>query len=171
LQAERRRKLPEQASIGFLKPTWRKFVLGDALSVEQQRPDYELAVLATLRDRLRSGDVYVAPSHRYADLNSYLIPAAEWEQVRPERCAQLGLLLVTTDRITERLQELADLLGLGPMEAVLAAGGNVRLEAGELVVTLTAAHEVPAGAQALQQKIGRRRPTVDLTDILVEVSA
>ena len=52
--------------------------------------------------------MYVAPSHRYADLSSYLIPPAEWEQMRPERCAQLGLPSVTTDRLTERVQELAD---------------------------------------------------------------
>ena len=169
LQAGRRRKLPDQAPTGFLKPTWRKFVLGDALSPEQQRPAYELAVMATLRDRLRSGDVYVTPSHRYAALNSYLIPADEWERVRPERCAQLGLPPVTTDRLTERLQELEDLLG--PMQTLLAAGGDVRLEGGELVVTWPAAEEVPAGAQALQQEIGRRLPAVDLTDILVEVNA
>jgi TnpA family transposase len=169
LQAGRRRKLPAQAPTGFLKPTWRKFVLGDQLSPEQQRPAYELAVLATLRDRLRSGDVYVAPSHRYADLNSYLIPPAEWEQARPELCAQLGLPPVTTDRLTERVQELSDLLG--PMKSLLDAGGDVRLEAGELVVTLPAAEEVPAGAKALQQEIGRRLPAVDLTDILVEVNA
>ena len=169
LQAGRRRKLPEQAPTGFLKPTWRKFVLGDQLSAEQQRSAYELAVLATLHDWLRSGDVYVAPSHRYADLNSYLIPAAEWEQVRPERCAPLGLPLVTTDRLTERLQKREDLLG--PMKTVLDADGDVRLEAGQLVVTRPATEEVPAGAQALQQKIDRRLPAVDLTDILVEVNA
>ena len=65
--------------------------------------------------------------------------------------------------------QLADLLG--PMKTLLDAGGEVRLEAGELVVTRSAAQEVPAGAQALQQEIGRRLPAVDLTDILVEVNA
>ena len=89
--------------------------------------------------------------------------------MRPELCAQLGLPPVTTDRLTERVQELADLLG--PMKTLLDAGGEVRLEAGELVVTRPAAQEVPTGAQALQQEIGRRLPAVDLTDILVEVNA
>ena len=76
---------------------------------------------------------------------------------------------MTTDRLTERVQELADLLG--PMKMLLDTGGDVRLEAGELVITRSAPQAVPAGAQALHQEIGRRLPAVDLTDILVEVNA
>ncbi|WP_165822021.1 Tn3 family transposase [Hymenobacter edaphi] len=101
-------------------------------------------------------------------LSSYLIGPFEWQQVKGELCAQLNLPPVTTDRLTQRLQELQELLA--PMQQLLEAGGDVRLEDGELVVGRVSAEEVPAGAQALQQEISRRLPVVDLTDILVEVN-
>lgn len=169
LQAGRRRKLPAALPTGFLKPTWRKLVVAEDSPEPDVRHAYELCVLSTLRDRLRSGDVYVAPSHQYADLSSYLIGPPEWERVKGELCSQLNLPPVTTDRLTQRLQELQELLA--PMQQLLEAGGDVRLEDGELVVGRVSAEEVPAAAQALQQEISRRLPVVDLTDILVEVNA
>lgn len=167
LQQGHRRKLPTDIATTFIKPVWRKFVLDEAGQCDRQA--YELCVLATLRDRLRSGDVFVSPSRHYADLKSYLIPPAEWVLRRAGLCQQLNLPPVTTDRLSQRLTELQELLA--PMQALLQAGGDVRLEDGELVVTRLTAEDVPAAAKALQEEIGRRLPVVDLTDILLEVNA
>jgi TnpA family transposase len=167
LQTGKRRKLPIPVPTGFMKPNWRKFVV-DAQG-ECNRQHYELCVLSTLRDRLRSGDVFVEQSHRYADFNSYLIPPTEWETLRDELCRQLNLPILSTDRITQRISELEILLK--PMQALLLAGGDVRLEKGEVVVSRLTAEEVPLAVKALQQEISQRMPVVDLTDILVEVNA
>jgi len=167
LQTGKRRKLPDQPPSDFMKPSWRKFVLNE--QGECDRHHYELGVLATLRDRLRSGDVYVEQSRRYADLNSYLIPPAEWETARDELCRQLNLPALSTDRITQRIDELETLLQ--PMQELLLAGGDIRIENGELVVSRLTAQEAPPAVKLLQQEIGQRMPVVDLTDILVEVNA
>ena len=40
---------------------------------------YELCALAELRDRLRSGDIWVTGSRQYRDFDTYLIPAATFK--------------------------------------------------------------------------------------------
>lgn len=75
-QLRHRRKWPADVPTGFMKPSWRKFVQG--VDGQPERHPYELCVLSTLRDRLRSGDTFVTASHRYADLNSYLLTPQQW---------------------------------------------------------------------------------------------
>ena len=166
LQSGKRRKLPAEVPTKFMKPTWRKFVLDENDQCERQ--PYELCVLSTLRDRLRSGDVFVEMSHQYADLNSYLISPAEWKIRQVELCRQLNLPERTTERLRDRIKELEALLE--PMHQLLLAGGDVRLEDDGLVIARLTAEEVPAAAQTLQAEISRRMPVVDLTDILMEVN-
>lgn len=165
LQQGSRRKLPPAPPSNFIKPLWRKFAYNTETGWD--RAGYELSVLVTLRDRLRSGDVFVEPSYEYGNLNSYLMPPAEWVLRREELCRQLNLPPVTTDRLNQRITELETLLA--PMQKLLEAGGDLRLEDGHLVLTRLTAEEVPPAVKALQEEINRRMPAVDLTDILVEV--
>ena len=58
--------------------------------MRKRRPNrrlYETAVLATLRDKLRSGDVWVERSSNYRRFDSYLLPPA----AVPPIAAELGL--------------------------------------------------------------------------------
>ena len=63
-QTGRKRKNPEELPIKFMLPSWKSFV--EPVKGQIDRPAYELSVLARLRDRLRSGDVYVSHSRKYA---------------------------------------------------------------------------------------------------------
>ncbi|MBC6700448.1 hypothetical protein [Hymenobacter sp. BT190] len=164
LQTGARRKLPADAPTDFITPSWHGFVHPQQVP---ERLPYELCVLATLRERLRSGDVFVPGSRKYADLESYLIPAAQWPGLRGEVLRQLGLPEDPRQRLHARLAELEALLPR--VTALLAEGGEVRLEAGELVVTALQAEELPESLRVLDEQIRARMPVVELTDILVEV--
>ena len=61
---EHRRKLGAEPPIDFLPPRWRRHVLGRGVRGENEisRPHYELALLTTLNEQLKSGDVTVAHS-------------------------------------------------------------------------------------------------------------
>ena len=61
-----------------MTPIWTRFVRAAeaAEALGGHRQAYELGVLTTLRERLRSGGVFVPGSRKFADLESYLIPAA-----------------------------------------------------------------------------------------------
>ena len=55
---EHRRKLGDEAPIEFLPPRWRRHVLARSAhgEVEISRPHYELALLTTLNEQLKSGE-------------------------------------------------------------------------------------------------------------------
>jgi len=74
-----------------------------------------------------------------------------------------------TERIDQRLQELESLLK--PLDELLNAGGEIRLEEGILVVPALPAEDVPLSAKALREQINQRLPKVNITDIIKEVDA
>jgi hypothetical protein len=58
--------------------------------VTAYRHFWELTVLLGLRDGLRSGDVYVPSSRRYADPASYLFTPEQWAGQRDQFCQLVG---------------------------------------------------------------------------------
>ena len=90
-----RRKLGADAPLGFLPPRWRRHVLGPAASADGERaisrPHYEAALLSTLNERIKSGDVTVEGSRRWADFDNYLIAQPAWAAERLGHYAILGL--------------------------------------------------------------------------------
>ena len=65
-----RRAVPPDAPMPFRK-AWRRLVMAEGTP---DRRLYETAILATLRDRLRSGDIWVERSSGYRRFDSYLLP-------------------------------------------------------------------------------------------------
>jgi hypothetical protein len=65
-----KRDLPADAPMPFRKE-WRKIVVGDGGKVNRRL--WEIATLAHLRNKLRSGDVWVERSAAYRQFDSYLL--------------------------------------------------------------------------------------------------
>jgi hypothetical protein len=66
------RALPKRPPASFLPAKWRKLIFANGTA---DRRLYETAVLATLRDRLRGSDIWVAGSRDYRAFEDYLLPA------------------------------------------------------------------------------------------------
>ncbi len=66
------RILPKRPPASFLPPRWRKLIFA---SGKADRRLYETAVLATLRDRLKGSNIWVAGSRDYRAFEDYLLPA------------------------------------------------------------------------------------------------
>jgi hypothetical protein len=66
------RTLPKRPPASFLPTKWRKLIFAKGAA---DRRLYEIAVLATLRDRLRGSDIWVAGSREYRAFEDYLLPA------------------------------------------------------------------------------------------------
>jgi len=172
IQTGKRRKLPDDAPVDFITPSWNKLIFEN----DQQQPEifpqrqpYELCALANLRDRLRSGDVFINISRKYADFNSFLLSDEQWELLRQDFCSQMSMPSLPTERIDQRLQELESLLK--PLDELLNAGGEIRLEEGILVVPALPAEDIPLSAKALREQINQRLPKVNITDMIKEVDA
>ena len=77
----RRRKLPDDAPTEFVPEPWQPYVQSGQ---KIDRRYYELAALWLLRQQLRSGDIYLAQSRRFSELETYFIPPKEWSLCRDE---------------------------------------------------------------------------------------
>ena len=167
LDAEGKRKVPETAPVGFVSDKWQPYVT-DA-DGKLTRRYYELCVLWELRDALRAGNVWVTNSRRYANPDTYLIPRAEWAEVRAETCRIMQVSVDGETRLQQVQAQLAD--QVTQLERTLKRPENVRLENGQLVITPLAAEDLPPSARQLQEEITKRLPRVELSELLIEVDA
>jgi hypothetical protein len=86
------RKVPDDAPCGFVPARYAEYLdkarnAGDDTSY---RHYWELCVLLGLRDGLRSGDIFVPGSRRYADPSTYLFTPEQWAPRQTDYCALVG---------------------------------------------------------------------------------
>ena len=171
LNATGTRKVPEEAPTGFVPTKWRGYLdqARKSGNVTAYRHYWELCVPLGLRDGLRSGDVYVPGSRRYADPAAYLLTSEQWEPQREEFCRLVGKSADPTRALAAASDELHE--ALGELEAVLVAGdGLVRLdEDGDLVVSPLSAEDVPAEAVSLKQELTEMLPFAPIVSLLIEL--
>jgi Domain of unknown function (DUF4158)/Tn3 transposase DDE domain len=175
LYASKARKVPDGAPDGFVPARWAGYLetARKAGDVTGFRHYWELCVLMALRDGLRSGDVHVPGSRRYADPASFLLTAQQWEPQRLEFChlagkppAAAGALALARDELHTALSDLESQLARG------AGLGELRLSSdGELIIPPLTAEDVPADAAALRVELGAMLPRVPIASVLVEIDA
>ncbi|WP_225840551.1 hypothetical protein [Streptomyces sp. NK08204] len=134
LNADRARKVPDQAPTDFVPAKWAGYLEQAARDrdVTAYRHFWELTVLLSLRDRLRSGDVYVPSSRRYADPASYLFTPEQWEGQREQFCQLVGKPTDARLALEGCREELA--AAMGDLEKVL---GNRKASTGEVRTSRT----------------------------------
>jgi hypothetical protein len=155
LYAKGSRKVPDGTPAEFVPTRWRGYLeharkAGDTTAY---RHYWELCTLLGLRDALRSGDVWVPGSRRYADPTTFLLPAERWQGQRAEYCA----LVDVSPSADEALEQLGEQLhaALGELEPPLASGdGPVRMtDKGEIVVSKLSAMAVPDAVEQLRLQL------------------
>ncbi|MFI6309049.1 Tn3 family transposase [Nocardia fusca] len=165
LNATGRRKVFDEAPTGFVPTKWRGYLeqARKSGSATAYRHYWELCVLLGLRDGLRSGDVFVPGSRRYADPAAYLLTPQQWEPQRTEFCRLVGRSADPGVALAAVVDELHT--AVGELEAVLADGeGPVRLdgESGGLIISPLTAEDVPAEAVTLKAELTEMLPIVSL---------
>lgn len=155
------REVPPDAPMPFRKD-WRRLVM------KGETPDrrlYETAVLATLRDKLRSGDIWIERSSAYRRFDSYLLPAA----AVPAVAAELGLPATADEwlrtkgaELDQRLNRFARRLQRGELEGVELR--DERLHVAPIKATAT------PETRAFADRIEAMMPHVRITELLHEVT-
>nr|WP_245673269.1 Tn3 family transposase [Nocardia lijiangensis] len=171
LNATGRRKVFEEAPAGFVPAKWRGY-LEEARktgNTTAYRHYWELCVLLGLRDGLRSGDVYVPGSRRYADPASYLLTPEQWAPQRAEFCRLVGKSADPDRSVAAMTKEWGE--AIGELEKVLAEGdGPVRLdEDGDLVISPLTAEDIPTEAVALKAELTEMLPFAPIVSLLIEL--
>ena len=166
LDLRNRRKVPDDAPKTFISPKWATYVF-DEQGVLVRRY-YEMCVLWELRRALRSGDIWLENSRRYANPESYLIPQEQWASLRHELCQMLQISLGGKPRLQQQREELET--QLEQLKQTLQNNDKVRLDAkGELIVSPLKAEDLPKSCQTLKKLIGQRLPQIDLSELLIEI--
>jgi TnpA family transposase len=156
-----KRDMPTDAPMPFRKE-WKRLVIEEG---HPSRRLYETAVFATLRDKLRSGDIWVERSANYRRFDSYLLPQAGVAGI----AGKLGLPATADEwlakrgaELDQRLKRFACLLRRGQLE-------GVELRDGRLHVTPVKA-ATPPEAEALAARIVAMLPRARITEVLHEVA-
>jgi hypothetical protein len=159
--ARKTRNLPDGVPLPFANRQWKRLIT-EGGQIDRRR--YETAVMATLRDRLRAGDIWVEGTRNYRRFDTYLLSRRDAGKVAetciPKRCCGLS------GRSRENARLAAAPFRQGTKANRLA---GVALERNRLKLQPMLAI-TPPEAEALDRRLDALLPRVRITELLVEVA-
>jgi TnpA family transposase len=169
------RKVPADAPDSFVPTRYAGYLAKARKSGDDTayRHYWELCVILGLRDGLRSGDVYVLGSRRYADPATYLYTPAQWKPRQADYCQLVNKPAKAADALEQGKEELHT--ALAEMDKTLAGAlpgdtGIVRLDADDhLVIPRLTAEDIPAEAQELKDELSGMLPFAPIASLLIEL--
>jgi TnpA family transposase len=155
------RALPKRPPSSFLPPQWRRLIFANGAA---DRWLYETAVLATLRDRLRGSNIWVAGSRDYRAFENYLLPAEAAHDTGIDGETDPGRYIATrTVLLRDRLTFVAECAARGELD-------GVEIEDGKLFIARTPP-AVPEAARDLALRLNGMLPRVRITEVLRDADA
>ena len=168
LNRDDRRGLPPKAPLGHLTQKARKLITADE---KRNRHLWEIATLAVLRDRLRSGEIWVEGGRTYCRLEDQLMPSAAFSERKAAGDLRLGIPRDADAWIAEKQRELDFKLKKLNYQARTGKLVGVRLVNGVLSIKKQRTTVPKAKVEAAKWRILDRMPQIDITDLLVEVNS
>jgi TnpA family transposase len=153
------RILPKRPPASFLPPRWRRLIFARGAA---DRRLYETAVLATLRDRLKGSNIWVAGSRDYRAFEDYLLPA--------EASQDVGIGDETDpDRyVAGRATALHERLGFVAARAARGELDGAEIEDGQLYIARSKP-TVPDAARDLAIRLNSMLLRARITEVLGDV--
>ena len=152
------RALPKRPPASFLPAKWRKLIFGNGAA---DRRLYEVAMLATLRERLRGSDIWVTGSRYYRAFEDYLLPAEVGRNLGIGDPAQF--MKTRAAALHERLNFVMARAARGELD-------GVEIENGALYIARMKP-AVPDAARNLAIRLNGMLPRVRITELLSDVDA
>ena len=157
-----KRDLPTDAPMPFRKE-WRKIVVGDNGKINRRL--WEIATIAHLRNKLRSGDVWVERSAGYRQFDSYLLSEPKAKPI----VSALGLPPTASEWLEQRGRELDWRLKKFAQRLKRDALEGVRFRDGRLQISPVRTIAMP-DAEALADRLDAMMPRIRITELLHEVA-
>jgi TnpA family transposase len=153
------RTLPKRPPASFLPPKWRKLIFASGAA---DRRLYETAVLATLRDRLKGSNIWIAGSRDYRAFEDYLLPAEASQNV------SIGGETDPDRYVASRATVLHERLNFVAARAARGELDGVEIEDGKLYIARTKP-TVPDAARDLAIRMNGMLPRARITEVLGDV--
>lgn len=168
---ESRKQLLEEAPLDIVSNSWKRIVFDKDGRVTKR--GYTLCFLDKLQDSLRRRDVYVENSDRWGDPRAKLLQGAEWQANRIQVCRSLGHPLNPREAIDGLVRQLDTTYK--QVAENFDDNKAVELDLSGKRPTLTITHfdklDVPPSLALLSQQVDALVPSVDLTELLLEIHA
>lgn len=151
---------PEQHHFLPSRSKWHRVVKADP---NNRKAILEVAAWFGLRDGLRSGDIWLPQSRRYADIKDVLVPVREISRV-----TGLKIPLAADDWLSERrsklksaFSRLSDALRTGDIPSTIIRDGGLHVKRLKAIQ--------PRGIDSTISQLAKRMPEVRVTDLLQDV--
>ncbi|OMH27556.1 Tn3 family transposase [Motiliproteus sp. MSK22-1] len=166
-----RKQLLEEAPLDIVSNTWKRLVFDKEGRVTKR--GYTLCFLDQLQDSLRRRDIYVENSDRWGDPRAKLLQGHEWQANRVQVCRSLGHPMNPKEAINGLVRQLD--ATYKQVAANFDDNKAVELDLSGKRPTLTISHfdklDDPPSLTMLSQQVEALLPTVDLTELLLEIHA
>ena len=166
-----RQQLLENPPLDIITPPWKRLVFDKEARVTKR--GYTLCFLDKLQDALRRRDVYVENSDRWGDPRMKLLQGAEWQANRVQVCRALGHPINPQEAITDLVSQLD--ITYKRVAANFNDNETVNLDLSgkhpSLTITNLDKLEEPPSLTQLSGQVNELVPTVDLTELLLEIHA
>ncbi|VVP31306.1 Tn3 family transposase [Pseudomonas fluorescens] len=169
-QASRKHRL-DNAPQEIVSNPWKRLVFDKEGQVT--KPGFTLCVLDKLQDSLRRRDIYVENSDRWGDPRAKLLQGHEWQANRIQVCRSLGHPLNPKEAIDGLVHNLD--ATYRQVAANFDDNKAVELDLSGKRPTLTIRQfdklDEPTSLIKLSQQVDALLPSVDLTELLLEIHA
>lgn len=155
-------QLPESPPMPFANRQWSKLI-SEGGKINRQR--YETAVLATLRDKLRAGDVWVEGTRAYQRFDAYLLPRKAAQEAIADLPFDIDAktyLATKTAELDRRLRHFSHQLRTGRLPGVALIREKLKVQPLQAIT--------PPEAETLDRKLDALLPRVRITELLLEVA-
>ncbi len=146
----------------WVNPEWKKKKIVE----EVNRRHFEVCLFSQIMWGLKSGDLYIEGSEKYADYREQLMSWEEYEEKLPEFCKKVNLPPTASAFVKElkaKFQKRAK-----QTDNSFPQNKQVRIEKGEVVISKLKRKQTPAGLKTLESYIAKKLEPVNVLDILAD---
>ncbi len=159
------RAVPDDAPTSFVSSRWKSLVFS-ATGID--RRGYEICVLLSLKNALRSGDIWVHGSRQFRNFDDYLIPKETFESLASTDSIPLTIDPDGDRYLSGRMSALQEQLTLVNQRAKDNDLPDATFSDAGLKLTPQES-SVPEQAQQFITRASRLLPRIKITDLLLEV--
>jgi len=168
MNADNKRKLPEDAPIDFLPKAMRPFVETNG---KLDKSAWECALLTAIRDEIKSGNLSVEMSKRFGKFDDFFIPEEKWSKLRESFFKNAGLPsdpkeveAYLKNRLNKAFDQFLEQLPNNTYATITDGNWNLSSDLGE-----KPAREAEIRIKKLEDWLSGNMRVVKLPDLLIEV--
>ena len=157
-------KIPENIK-DSIEPSWREYIFPDNSGFDWRY--FEVYVIFTLAEAIKSNDVWVEGSNEYGSIEDYVFTREEWGNIRPAYLEELKLPLDKEKTIQKSKRALEE--ECRKFDNGVRQNRYVKLKSKNICITPLDRAKVPSYIRSLKNKILEIIGDVELADILMDV--